>query len=92
MWETLADKVQFGMSVSYRELAEMSGSPKAQQAVGTAMKNNPISLIVPCHRVILSSGKTGNYGGGKRNQLKVWLLEHEKRVSSIGWTTGIFEL
>ena len=70
--------LKFGDTVSYGKLASLSGSPKASQAVGSAMRNNPVSLIVPCHRVILSSGRSGNYAGGKMNDTKVWLLNHEK--------------
>ena len=78
VWCTLEREVKFGETVSYGKLASLSGSPKASQAVGSAMRNNPVSLIVPCHRVILSSGRSGNYAGGKMNDTKVWLLNHEK--------------
>lgn len=74
--------MQFGKTVSYGELAKLSGSERASQAVGSAMRNNPVSLVVPCHRVILSSGKAGNYAGGKMNDTKVWLLKHEASFSS----------
>ena len=49
----------------------------ASRAVGTAMSNNPISIIVPCHRVIKSDGQLGNYAKGCRNNVKKWLLNHE---------------
>lgn len=75
----MADDVQFGQVVTYAELGSMSGSSaKASRAVGQAMRNNPVMILVPCHRVILSSGNIGNYGGGKWNDVKAWLLEHEK--------------
>ncbi len=72
------EEVDFGKVVSYSKLAAMCGSPKAQQAVGQAMRKNPIIIIVPCHRVILSSGQQGNYSGGHKNSLKAWLLRHEQ--------------
>ncbi len=80
VWQMLAYKVDFGCMVSYGELAEMCSNPKAAQAVGQAMKNNPVMILVPCHRVILSSGSIGNYSGGKRNLVKQWLLKHEGAI------------
>lgn len=67
----------FGQVISYGSLASLCGSARACRAVGLAMRNNPISLIMPCHRVIQSGGKVGNYSGGQKNKIKVWLLEHE---------------
>ena len=49
----------------------------ASRAVGSAVSNNPIQIIVPCHRVIKSDGAIGNYAKGKRNNVKRWLLEFE---------------
>ncbi|XP_013414906.1 methylated-DNA--protein-cysteine methyltransferase [Lingula anatina] len=77
VWKTLAEKVGFGETVSYGKLANLCGSPHGSRAAGQAMRNNPIQIIVPCHRVILSSGQIGNYTGGRRNKVKAWLLEHE---------------
>jgi len=51
---------------------------EASRAVGTALKKNPVGLIIPCHRVVRSNGTTGNYAGGKLNIVKEWLLEYEK--------------
>ncbi len=67
----------FGKVVSYGELAQMCENPRAQQAVGQAVRRNPFTIIVPCHRVILASGETGNYSGGRKNHMKSWLLKHE---------------
>lgn len=50
----------------------------ASRAVGTAMKKNPVALMIPCHRVIKSDGKIGEYAGGTKNHVKEWLLEYEK--------------
>jgi methylated-DNA-[protein]-cysteine S-methyltransferase len=64
--------------VTYGELAELSGRTKSSSiAVGQAMRKNPVMILVPCHRVVPSSGGTGNYAGGKKNEVKVWLLNHE---------------
>ena len=59
---------------------ELKGPPSAVcvQAVGTAMRCNPVSLVVPCHRVVRAGQGAGHYSGGTRDQLKVWLLQHEK--------------
>ncbi|KAF4074059.1 hypothetical protein AMELA_G00250310 [Ameiurus melas] len=75
----LQSRVQVGQTVSYKELSEMAGNPKAARAVGSVMKRNPVPLIVPCHRVLCSSGQTGRYMGGKGDNIKLWLLSHEKK-------------
>ncbi|HET6663333.1 MAG TPA: methylated-DNA--[protein]-cysteine S-methyltransferase [Acidimicrobiales bacterium] len=62
--ERLFDSVGFGETLSYMQLAERSGSPKASRAVGSAMANNPVPIVVPCHRVLRSGGNLGGYGGG----------------------------
>jgi methylated-DNA-[protein]-cysteine S-methyltransferase len=72
--EELSD-VPFGQTVSYKDLAERTGNPKASRAVGTAMATNPIPIVVPCHRVLRTGGALGGYGGGL--DAKVWLLRHE---------------
>jgi methylated-DNA-[protein]-cysteine S-methyltransferase len=72
--EQLSD-VPFGQTVSYKDLAERTGNPKASRAVGTAMATNPIPIVVPCHRVLRTGGALGGYGGGL--DAKVWLLRHE---------------
>lgn len=73
---TLFMKVSRGTVVSYKELAELSGYPKAVRAVGSVMAKNPFPLIIPCHRVIKSDGSPGNYGPGKK--LKEHFLKLEK--------------
>ena len=80
VWKALA-KVKSGEVLSYGELAKKVGHPGAARAVGSAMKKNPLCLIVPCHRVLPSMGtreKPGAYGGGAEK--KKWLLEHEKNA------------
>lgn len=74
--KTLLNQVGPGSRVSYTELASMSGNAKAQRAVGTVMRKNPIALIVPCHRVVKSDRTIGNYNGGV--DIKEWLLSYEK--------------
>jgi O-6-methylguanine DNA methyltransferase len=58
-------RVPAGTVVSYGELAALSGRPRAARAVGTAMARNPFPILVPCHRVVRSSGDIGEYGGGR---------------------------
>ncbi len=74
VWHSLC-QIKFGESASYGELAKQLGKPTAMRAVGSANGKNPISIIVPCHRVIGQSGKLTGYAGGLSR--KAWLLEHE---------------
>ena len=62
--EKLYETVAFGQTLSYLELAQRSGSPRASRAVGSAMATNPVPIVVPCHRVLRSGGALGGYGGG----------------------------
>jgi methylated-DNA-[protein]-cysteine S-methyltransferase len=76
--ETLARDVPWGEVVSYGELAGMAGRPRAARAVGSAMRNNPIPFVIPCHRVIAAGNKIGGYGGGRNAiALKRELLARE---------------
>ena len=77
VWGKLRKQVPFGQTISYGQLAALAGSKNAFRAVGSAMRRNPLQLIIPCHRVINSNGVMGKYGGGERNKVKLWLLEHE---------------
>ena len=63
VWEALI-KIPFGAVVSYEDVAVQVGLPKATRAVGSAVGKNPISFIIPCHRVIRKTADFGNYGGG----------------------------
>jgi methylated-DNA-[protein]-cysteine S-methyltransferase len=67
--------IPFGRTITYQEIAQAIGKPQAVRAVGTANARNPISIIVPCHRVIGSDGSLTGYGGGIWR--KEWLLRHE---------------
>ncbi|MBQ4812234.1 cysteine methyltransferase [Pseudoalteromonas luteoviolacea] len=74
VWQALTE-IPFGKSMTYLELAEQLNNPKAVRAVGGANGRNPITLIVPCHRVIGANGKLTGYAGGVTR--KQWLLAHE---------------
>ncbi|KAL2082828.1 hypothetical protein ACEWY4_020615 [Coilia grayii] len=78
---TLQRSVCVGEVVSYTHVATLAGRPRAARAVGGAMRKNPVPLLIPCHRVCLSSGRAGHYMGGHGDQLKVWLLDHERKTS-----------
>jgi methylated-DNA-[protein]-cysteine S-methyltransferase len=79
VWSALCS-IPYGQSTTYGQLAERLGDPKSARAVGTAIGRNPISLIVPCHRVIGTSGSLTGYAGGLDR--KRWLLTHESREPS----------
>jgi methylated-DNA-[protein]-cysteine S-methyltransferase len=74
IWKALR-KIKDGTTISYAELARRIGKPKAVRAAGLANGQNPISIVVPCHRVIGSNGGLTGYGGGLHR--KQWLLAHE---------------
>jgi O-6-methylguanine DNA methyltransferase len=63
VWRELL-KIPFGAQTTYQTIAQTIGKPKAVRAVGTAVGSNPISIVVPCHRVLATSGKLGGYAGG----------------------------
>ncbi len=75
VWKALLT-IPFGETRSYKEIAIQVGNPKAARAVGMANNRNPISIIVPCHRVIGSNGSLIGYGGGL--SIKNYLLNIEK--------------
>ncbi|PYQ07053.1 MAG: methylated-DNA--protein-cysteine methyltransferase [Acidobacteria bacterium] len=75
VWAALR-RIPPGRTVSYTELAAAVGSPAAVRAVGTANGQNPVPVVIPCHRVVRSDGTLGGYGGGLDR--KRWLLDHEK--------------
>ena len=78
VWDELT-KIPYGETISYSELARRLGDLKLVRAVGTANGRNPISIIIPCHRVIGADGSLVGYGGGLER--KKWLLEHEAVAS-----------
>jgi methylated-DNA-[protein]-cysteine S-methyltransferase len=80
VWQELT-RIPFGTTITYGELARRIGQPTASRAVGLANGRNPISIIVPCHRVIGTSGKLTGYGGGL--SVKQRLLELESCTRQI---------
>ena len=76
VWAALTT-IPYGQTISYKELAQRIGQPSAARAVGGANNHNPISIMVPCHRVIGANGALVGYGGGLEN--KRILLEHEMK-------------
>ena len=79
VWSALRD-IPYGSTISYGELAALIGRPSAARAVGLANGRNPISIIVPCHRVVGSDGSLTGYGGGLER--KRYLLGLERRVAA----------
>lgn len=80
VWAELA-KLRFGETSSYLAIAKKLGDAKAVRAVSTANGRNPISIIVPCHRVIGTDGKLTGYAGGLKR--KEWLLKHESQQAEL---------
>ena len=74
VWDALLE-IPYGESRSYAEVARAVGRPKAQRAVGSANNANPVSLIVPCHRVIAADGSLGGYGGGQKLKARLLAME-----------------
>jgi methylated-DNA-[protein]-cysteine S-methyltransferase len=75
VWNEL-QRIPFGQTITYKELASRIGNNNAIRAIANANAKNPISIIVPCHRVIGSDGKLRGYGGGIEK--KRWLIDFEK--------------
>ena len=76
VWKVLST-IPYAETMTYGQVAKIIGQPKAARAVGAANGQNPISIIVPCHTVIGSSGKPVSFGGGVPTKLS--LLEHEQQ-------------
>lgn len=76
VWQALRT-IPTGQTASYKEIAQQIGLENGQRAVGMANAKNPISLVIPCHRVVNSNGQLGGYSGGLWR--KEWLLNHEKQ-------------
>lgn len=74
VWGAL-QKIPYGKTVSYGEIARRIGNPKASRAVGAANAHNPLSIVIPCHRVVGQKGDLVGYGGGL--PIKEYLLAHE---------------
>lgn len=78
VWAALGN-IPYGVTVSYGEIAHRIGNPQAARAVGGANGSNPIPIVIPCHRVIGSSGRLTGYGGGLH--IKAALLDFERGIS-----------
>ena len=76
VWHELL-KIPYGETASYKDVAIRIGNPGAARAVGMANHNNPIAIIVPCHRVITAGGRFGGYAGGLDLKNKLLVLENK---------------
>ena len=85
VWAEL-ERIPYGQTTSYGEIARRIGRPERARAVGAANGRNPISVIVPCHRVIGANGSLTGYGGGLER--KRFLLELEGGALALGPATG----
>ncbi len=88
VWKAL-QKIPYGKTASYLDIAKAIGNPKAVRAVGMANNKNKIPIIIPCHRVIGENGKLTGYAGGIWR--KEWLLNHEAKYSGKDKQMDIFE-
>lgn len=77
VWNLLKE-IPYGEVVSYGDIAKKISSDMSSQAVGGAVGHNPISIIVPCHRVVGFNGKLTGYAGGLENKIKLLKLEGVK--------------
>lgn len=80
VWQQLLS-IPFGQLRTYRDIAKQVGRPQAVRAVGAAIGDNPLSILVPCHRVVGASGSLTGYAGGL--DAKRWLLDHERSASPL---------
>lgn len=88
VWQALTT-IPFAVTWSYGELARAIGQPTASRAVGAANGKNPLAIVVPCHRVIGTSGALVGYAGGL--PIKRWLLAHEQRIAGVQTTLATLE-
>ncbi len=82
VWQALL-KIPCGGAVSYQDVAHYLGKPKASRAVGGAVGANPISLLIPCHRVIQSSGIIDNYGWGTPRKKLILAMEADLEAQNV---------
>ena len=81
VWGALAE-IPYGATSTYADIARTVGRPAAVRAVGSANGRNPVSILIPCHRVIGGDGRLVGYGGGLWR--KAWLLAHERKFARAG--------
>lgn len=79
IWKTLYESTHYGETKTYQDLALEVDNPKAIRAVGGALNKNPISIIIPCHRIVGKNGHLTGYGGGIDK--KAFLLQHEQKIN-----------
>ena len=82
VWKEI-DKIPYGKTLTYKEIAEKLGKPNASRAVANACGRNPSPVIRPCHRVICSDGSIGGYSASGGAKMKMELLKIE-RANSLG--------
>lgn len=75
-------RIPFGQTRTYKDVAQRIGRPQASRAVGQACGNNPVAILIPCHRVVASDGGLGGYSAGL--PVKQFLLDRERRQSNLG--------
>jgi O-6-methylguanine DNA methyltransferase len=80
VWQSLRE-IPYGETKSYKEIAQMIGNPKAVRAVGSANNQNPVPIVIPCHRVIGTSGSLVGYGGGLDKKEILLSLEKHTKIS-----------
>src|SRR6266853_1106000 len=81
VWNRLRE-IPYGETISYGELAKRVGNPKASRAVGAANGQNPIPIVIPCHRVIAGDGTLGGFGGGLSTKEKLLSLEATRSLAA----------
>lgn len=78
VWKEI-DRIPYGSTTTYQAIAKAIGKPKAVRAVGTAVGSNPMSIVVPCHRVLASNGGMGGYAGGLESKILLLNLEKQRK-------------
>lgn len=78
VWNALVEEIPCGETKTYKDIAELIKNPKAVRAVGGAVNKNPLTIVVPCHRVVGTNGKLVGYNGGLDK--KEFLLNHELQL------------
>lgn len=81
VWRELV-RIPYGQTRSYKDVARLIKNPKAFRAVGTANGQNPLCIVVPCHRVIAADGSIGGYSGGLDKKIKLLTLERNTPIRS----------
>jgi methylated-DNA-[protein]-cysteine S-methyltransferase len=73
----IADQIPYGEVLTYGDIARSMGMPNGSRAIGNALANNPLPIIIPCHRVIAADGDLQGYAARNSIRSKAWLLQHE---------------